>query len=171
MFCLSKFTFKNVLKKAISKAAFSFLIDEKSKLSKGRQLKYTKLQMQNYLKPGHGLSSIDSQNIFMMKMRNMFLKCNFPSMFNNMKCESDKRCQNEDSQFHLYNCKFLDKSNGLIKKQSKYEDIYTNDVSKQASVMRILVRRFNIRSQILSSSQNEESQRIPEATSYLRDSG
>ena len=63
--------------------------------------------MQKYLKSGNGLSSYESQNIFMMKMRNMVLMHNFPSMFSDKKCifrENDDSHKDDDSQIHLCQC-------------------------------------------------------------------
>lgn len=100
LLCLSKFNFKSYLRKPIRNAAFGYLMKEKSQLSKGKDLVHLKLEMQNYLKSRNGLSSFEGQNIFMVKMRNMFLKCNFPSMFSDKTCvfhDSDDSHEGEDS--------------------------------------------------------------------------
>ena len=54
--CLSKYQFKKLTKKACSNAAFCYLMSEKTKLSKGSEIKYDKLEMQKYLQPGNNLS-------------------------------------------------------------------------------------------------------------------
>ena len=58
---LSKLKFKRTIKRLIHEAGFKFLLSEKSKLSKGKELSYSKHEMQNYLKSGNGLTNNESK--------------------------------------------------------------------------------------------------------------
>ena len=54
----SKNHWKKTVKKACLDTAFKFLMSQKSKQSKGKEIEYSSLQMQNYLMAGNGLQLI-----------------------------------------------------------------------------------------------------------------
>ena len=71
---LSKNTFKKIAKKACYNSAYTYLIQEKNKLSKGKNLIYNSLKTQNYLMPGTGLSTQDLKQIYSVRTETCFLK-------------------------------------------------------------------------------------------------
>ena len=48
---ISKQTFKKIVRKACEQSAFYYLLEQTAKLSKGSEITYTKLEIQNYLGP------------------------------------------------------------------------------------------------------------------------
>ena len=127
-------------------------MEQTSRLSKGSEIIYTKLNMQSYLKPGNNLSVIDMRTIFMIRMRNLNIKCNFPSMYNDRKCIVPQ-CSDEDSQFHLYSysCQYLEENTISEVNNGSYYDIFSNNVRRQCEVMNIIMQHFMTRQTILSS--------------------
>ena len=53
---MSKYQFKKLVKNKTELACFRHLLEEKSKLSKGSDISYTKFEMQPYLQPGNNLN-------------------------------------------------------------------------------------------------------------------
>ena len=146
----SKYMFKKLVKQACFKAAFRYLINEKQKLSKGANLEYLSLKTQSYLRSGTGLSTQDIKEIFSIRTRNLFLKTNFPGMFSDDKCVK-KPCNERDTEFHLFNSDCFKKENTIVQINLDYNQIFSNDVSKQKLIKDIIIDRYKTRSNILSS--------------------
>ena len=53
--------------------------------------------------PGSGLSQDDIKQIYQIRTQNILTKANFPGLFINDKCVSDK-----DSSTHIFYCKYLE---------------------------------------------------------------
>ena len=139
------------MRKSCNQAAFKYLMNDKSRLSKGREIKYCKLETQTYFLPGNNLSVDCMRQIYCIRMRNLQLKCNYPSQYNDTKCIIPS-CISDDSQQHLFLSSYFDKNGrNLVNKDLKYEDIFTNNVSKQLIVKNIMMTRYNYRTEILSS--------------------
>ena len=135
---LSKTRFKTIVKQACINAAFSYLLVQTSKLSKGSEIVYSKLETQSYLKPGNNLTLTDMRNIFMIRMRNLPLKCNYPSMYPDRKCLAPD-CSDSDSQIHIWTCKYLETKTSICVNDVNYTDIFKNDVNKQFHVMQVMM--------------------------------
>ena len=147
----TKYQFKKKINTLCQSAAFNYLLKLKSKQSKGKEIIYSKLNIQNYLRPGNGLMVDDMRKIFLIRSQNLQVKCNFSKQFSNKKCEL-VQCNGEDSQIHLFNCEFIEDNSiaSIASSQLKYEDIFTQNVTNQNSVMRILMYRYERRLQLLS---------------------
>ena len=145
----SKNNWKKIVKKACIDSAYTFLIQQKSKLSKGKEIIYKSLQMQNYLKAGNGLTVESMKNIFYIRSRNLQLKCNFPLQYSDRKCIVAE-CDGEDSQIGLFTCNYFAGDNTNMHFQVKYEDIFSSNVPMQAAVMNILMERYERRLLLLS---------------------
>ena len=158
---LTKKHFKIIVKKACIEYAFNYLVEQTSKLSKGSEILHAKLNMQSYLQPGNNLSVSDMRTIFMMRMRNLNLKCNYPSMYDNRKCIAPQ-CMDEDSQFHIYSCKYLDEHNSITMPNNSYYDIFTNNVERQYQVMQIMIQHYITREKMLSSQASRDDPADPE---------
>ena len=156
---LSKKEFKKIVKKACRVSSFSYLLKEKSKLRKGKDIEYDQLQTQNYLMPGYGLNSDSMKKIFMIRSRNLDIKCNFPGKYLDKKCVAND-CEGNDSQIHLYYCQFLEKENSLThynpEDETPYTEIFHNNVEAQYEVMKRIMRKFTRRNEILSSNKPED---------------
>ena len=147
---LSKYKFKKIVRNACLKTTFNYLLSEKEKLSKGKQIKYNSFKIQNYMKPGTGLSTQDIKLIYSIRTRNLYLKTNFPGMFDNDKCVNSS-CQEKDNEFHLFYSKCFSEENTLVRSGIEYENIFSNNVRQQKVVKDILMTRYEKRLKILSS--------------------
>ena len=92
------------------------------------------------------------QLIFQLRSRNLPLKCNFPSQYNDRKCIVNE-CSDEDSQSDLYTCKFLEPLNIIKTNDLEYHDIFGDEVTKQVSMMNLIMRKYESRLTVLSSQQ------------------
>ena len=145
----SKNKLKAKLKEDIKKAAFKFLMNKKSKLSKGSEILYESLGSQNYLKSVSNLSKRLMQQIFMIRSRNLSVWCNFPKKNTTLQCCATL-CQSQETQNHLYSCKYLEPVNMLTDTKTEYHNVFTNNVRKQVLVTRVLLQKFASRQKLLS---------------------
>ena len=83
---LSKLKFKAILKEATEGACLEDLLREKGKQSKGKELNYSSLELQPYLKSGNGISIENMRHIYFSRCRENFLKANFKSLFQEDNC-------------------------------------------------------------------------------------
>ena len=109
---LSKQKFKSMIKSACKEACFQHLLTEKNKLGKGSEIKYSKLETQNYLKPGNDLSIEIMRRIYHTRCREIDLKCNFPSRFSDKRCLSPCK-DGQDREQHIFLCKYFSNQNEL----------------------------------------------------------
>ena len=133
---LSKTQLKNRTKKAMIKTAFENLINDKDtkQKSKLKSLKYDKLKIQKYLKTN---KITIKRKIVLFKARTRML-----NVLNNFgqhaKCPLCKI--KEDDQTHLLDCLII-KINCpeiLNNMNSKYEDIFSDNVDKQSEICRLV---------------------------------
>ena len=98
---MSKYKFKKIVREACQKFAYRYLIEQKNKLSKGKNLIYNELKTHNYFKPGTVLGQDDMKQIYLLRTQNVMVKTNFPGMFPNDKCVSSL-CMEKDSSSHVF---------------------------------------------------------------------
>ena len=146
---VSKSYYKKQLKFACENAAFTYLINQKDKLSKGKEINYNNFQMQNYFKSENNLNLKLMRQIFLLRVRNLPVKCNFPSQYSDVKCVINI-CEGDDSQSHLYFCDFVSPKNVITTRNINYNDIFMTDVSKQVTVTHIIMQKYQSRLNIMS---------------------
>ena len=118
---MKKSTLKRMLNIAITKKAFERLLEMKEKHSKLKNVKYSNLKMQNYLKPSRVKSTQNEiETIFKMRSRITDVKLNFRRKYENLDCRACN--QEEESQIHLYECLEILKNKQLKTKMMKYDD-------------------------------------------------
>ena len=144
---MSKQKFKALVKSSCERACFLYLLNENQKLSKGKELNYTKLETQSYLNPGSGISVDSMRKIYHIRCREVFVKCNFPSAFSDKKCLAPH--VEIDEQSHVYSCSFFTYPNEIISASISYEDIFGRNVEKQIEVMNIFYSRLEVRKSYL----------------------
>ena len=98
---IGKQPFKQLVKESCENACFKSLIKEKEKLSKGREIQYTNFETQSYLMSDSDLSVEIMRKIYHLRCRELPLKANFPSSFQDKMCPIPK-CMNEDTQRHIF---------------------------------------------------------------------
>ena len=121
---MSKHKFKKIVKKHISSAAFGELIRIKDTHSKMQDTKYSKLEVQGYLKSDSGLSDNRKQLLVKLRTRMYGVKANFRNHYGNQQC---RLCKTEiEDQPHLFMCqKIIENCDSLAENtQVEYEHIF-----------------------------------------------
>ena len=118
----SKTKFKDLVRKACEKACFSQCAQDKLELSKGKELFYEIFEVQPYLRPESKLSINDQRTILHIRMRELDVRANFPQAHESIKCTFP--CQENETQFHIFICKYFSPHNELISNSVDYKDIF-----------------------------------------------
>ena len=147
---MTKSKLKKYLSQSISKAAFKYLQEKKSKQSKGSEIFYSALKTQSYFKAKSELSVQMMQKIFQLRSRNLPVKANFPQMHVDVKCVIPE-CTGEDSQKGLFLCEYLEPINQIIHENIQYEEIFTDCVEKQKRIVNIIDQKYQSRVKYLAS--------------------
>ena len=115
--------------------------------------------MQSYLKAGNCTTTDSKRKVFMIRSRNLPIKCNFPSQYSDTKCVAIP-CSGPDSQQHIYNCHYLETSNAVMSHDTnddvEYDDIFTTNTDLQMIVMKKMMNKYTKRTNLLSPTQNSE---------------
>ena len=122
---MPKIKFHNILKKSIEKKALSYLLNKQGR--KGSNIKYTHLEMSEYLMPNNeNLSIDDKRKIFEIRNEMVFIPANLSSSEKIEKCI----CGEKEDMMHIYSCKYLNNNEEVI----PYEEILKEDVKLQSKV-------------------------------------
>ena len=152
---MSKKAFKAKVKNAASNAAFKWLNIVKANLSKVKDTKHEKFEMQKYL--SNPLLSIDrTKFLFHLRSRMLFLRANYRHLYNDDICPL---CCNlpgqrtRDTQEHLLLCKKLKCDTDVGQAEQGYDDIFSPDLEQQARITILLENKYKLRKKIESESQ------------------
>ena len=148
---IPKKKFKEMVKKRSEMASFERLLKEKEKVSKGKDLHYEELRLQDYLTPGNNLSISDMRKIFQVRKRDISVRANFPNAYKSTTCQS-AGCDKKETQEHVYTSGCWNNSDDVIKVNSsstQYKDVFTNNVQKRIEVTNIIFERISIRNKII----------------------
>ena len=137
----SKSSFKEIVKKQVKIKSFEYLIKLKENHSKAKNLQYTELNMQEYLKSGSNMTIRDKCFIFTARTRMLDLKANFKAGRNDISCE---KCGNHDEdQQHLLSCPELnDNCVSLATSTIEYDHLFSNDIKKVEAIGKVLDVKF-----------------------------
>ena len=102
---LSKYKFKNILKKKIEKKAYDDLMKMKENHSKMSNINYDdRLKVQSYLKSDSNLTNDEKHLLFKLRTRMAEFRNNFRNKYENIQC---KLCKSEiDQEQHMFYCKY-----------------------------------------------------------------
>ena len=127
---MRKSQFRNILKSSINKKALEYLLAKRG--SKGAEISYSSLKMQEYLLPQRieNLSISEKQYIF--AIRNRMIQIDFN--FKNGKSEKLCICGEIEDMMHIYTCNILNPEKAKI----PFDKIFENDVRKH----KIIQERF-----------------------------
>ena len=141
---MSKAKWKNIVKRSISEKALENLETRKQMHSKVKELKHTKLEIQNYFLPnGYKMSKEEIQLIFKIRSRVIKVKKNLQGMYDTYEC--GVCLEEEESQKHIYECKEIWKmKENNDEKIPDYENIMNGNVREKLEVARIF--KENIKS-------------------------
>ena len=125
---LTKSKFTNMLKEQIRRNALVYLNGKQGE--KGKEIKYTSLEMSEYLQPINNELSIEQKReMFSIRNRMLDIPYNFPGKNKHSECE----CGETEDMSHIYNCEMLNKNETNL----SYETIYTGNMKQQIEVYKI----------------------------------
>ena len=131
---MKKYKLKKMIKKAIKTKAFQYLQLEKNKKKKIKNIHYTNLELQQYLKTDK-ISLRRKKLLFRTRTRMLRVESNYGKKQSCPVCLSSSL----DNQEHLINCSVLKIScPELINIKSSYDDIYSKDIEKMSEVIRMI---------------------------------
>ena len=145
----SKKSLKTEIKSKLEEAAFKYLQTKQKKHSKVCNIKYNKLQTQQYIKCPV-FSNAEVNLLHSLRSRMVNVKDNFSSKFqNHLLCPL---CENaRDDQPHLLECTELQnrmKTEELSKGKVEYRNIFEG-VDKQKEAVQLMLQLINIREELV----------------------
>ena len=127
---MKKLKFKNIVKKACAKAAFSFLIEESKGKSKLENCNYSDLKMQKYFLI-RGFHRRKQRLLFKLRTRMVNVGANYGKSTN---CPFG--CNSLDDQPHLFQCEFLNEDAQVC----NYNDIFSNVPTKFMKITEVALK-------------------------------
>ena len=134
----SKQSFKALVKESVKTKAFNELVKRQKEHSKGKEILYRDLSLQNYLKAESPLSLEEKRFLFAARTRGLRLGNNFKQGKQDIKC---RLCKDHiEDQQSLLSCSALKH----IKSPShpKYSDIFSGNLDKLAAITKLLKVKF-----------------------------
>ena len=140
---ISEYSLQKLLKVKVDIAALEYL--NKEKKSKTKHISHTELKLQPYLRPGMA-SNFERKFVFQLRAKMVDLKANYQGSHSNLLCDL---CEKHfDDQESLLSCEKLDGSE-IVSNLPKYDDLFSEDVSKQIEIASILNKKFKLRNKSL----------------------
>ena len=134
---MPKNTFKALVKNSVTKEALKYLNDEKKQHSKVSHIVHKQIEMEKYLKPGQTTIQ-ESKFLFMIRTRMLEVKGNFRSKWSDLICPCCK-------QQHLLTCLSLIADGVITGSLPDYNDLFSDNLSRQVELSRIMKQRFKKR--------------------------
>ena len=141
---LTKSKFKMLVKNSCKIACFNSLMKDKEKLSKGKEIKYDRLESQTYLNPGNNLLLETMRWIFRIRSRDLDIKGNYPNCYSDVTCVISERNERE-TQLHFWECQKYRMNHEVSETNVSYSDIFTSDTRKQGTIMKIMKQKYEER--------------------------
>ena len=130
--------FNKLVKDAIRKKAFSELVKQQKAHSKGKEIVYRDLNLQNYLKKDSPLNNEEKRFLFAARTRGLNVKNNFKQGNPDLKC---RLCRNHtEDQQSLLTCAALNKDQAPS--EAQYRDIFSDRTDKLAKITRLLRTKY-----------------------------
>ena len=138
----SKKAFKLIVKDAVKAKAFSDLVKAQQGHSKGKEITYRDLSLQEYLKANSPLTNKEKRFLFSARTRGLDVKNNFKQGKKDLQCRLCRK-HIEDQQ-SLLTCEALDQgSYAHFSTQPRYSDIFSENLEKLAAITRVLHKKFD----------------------------
>ena len=140
---MTKEKLKIILNKAVKIKALEELNRKKQNHSKGKEIKYSFLEMQKYLRPSKiNIKHEDAITIFRLRARMTDVKVNFKGKYENLAC---KICKKEnETQDHILKCEKIS-----TEVSPEYHKIFEKDVQDQVKIAKIFNENIKRRNSIL----------------------
>ena len=150
---LKKEVFKKVCKSKVRSAALHYLNEKKQTHSKVKNIEYKTLEPQTYLKSP--LFNTESwQLLFALRTRTVkSIKSDFKNMYQEQLCPLG--CGDIDTLQNLLTCSVMSSkihTDILATHSVQYEDIYSEDITKQKEVTELYTQLLQIREELITSS-------------------
>ena len=138
---LSKDAFKDLVKKRVRATAFEELKETQKTHSKSKKIEYNEMKMQEYLTANSGMTKQEKAFAFSARAQMLDVKHNFKVGKPNLNCSLG--CNNaEEDQDHILRCPVLREKDE--KEMINYTNIYTQDHIKVTQITQILMRKFEL---------------------------
>ena len=128
----SKEGFKKLVKEKVNEAALDYLKSLQKTHSKSKNLKYSELCLQQYLKSKTSKMTIMEKS-FAFAARSRTIDVNYYKSRGQKDLKCRLGCDEEENQAHLLLCKALAGSD-IVKDVPNHDDIYVNDVPKIGTI-------------------------------------
>ena len=141
----SKMRWRNMIRKSIEENTFRKLENMKNLHSKVKDLKHTRLKMQEYFL-SNGIENVtkqDTQLIFKMRSKVTNVKNNIKGQYETLECGA---CLTEnETQKHVYECQQIwSKQNNINLEKPDYEKILWGNVEEKIKIARIFYENMKI---------------------------
>jgi hypothetical protein len=141
---MSKHRFKQLVKQKTTEAAFIYLISEKNKRKKMSHLKYSSLEMQEYLLTGNRNIS---QLIFKARGRNLEIKTHNKLRYDDNICVGCGK--NSESEEELLSCPGFCDKNEIVPEIMSYSCLFGGSLSQMLKVAKVIKNRLKVRLKLL----------------------
>ena len=144
---MKKDTFKNMVKKLITKAAFDYLLTKSESHSKMDNLHYEKLTLQSYLKSKY-IKKDEAQKIFRFRTRMENFSENFKNGSESNQCLVCMEPDTLDNEHHFIKCDVL---SGIIPEMLslKHQELFTTTDTFNQMALKTLVKAMDQRKLLL----------------------
>ena len=130
----SKQSFKTLVKDSVKAKAFKELVGCQKKHSKGKEIVYRDLGLQNYLKAASPLSIDEKRFLFAARTRGLRLENNFKQGKQDLRC---RLCKDHiEDQQSLLSCSALKHIKSPA--QTEYNDIFSDNMDKLTAIAKLL---------------------------------
>ena len=136
----SKDAFKDLVKKHVRATAFEELKKIQKTHSKSKKLEYNEMKMQEYLTANSGMTKQEKAFAFSARAQMLDVKHNFKFGKLNLNCSLS--CDTAEDQDHSLRCPVLREKDE--KEMINYTNIYTQDHIKVTQITQILMRKFEL---------------------------
>ena len=140
---MTKENFKKIIKMKISEISLEYLLRKRG--SKGKEIKYDRLEMADYLQPyNKTLTLEEKRQLFSVRNRMVEIGYNFG------KYEKCIMCGEYEDMTHIYSCEYLNEEETNI----KFEKIFNGNMIEQMKVFRTFEKNMNKRNERKSENKN-----------------
>ena len=134
----SKSAFKALVKDSVRKKVFSELVKKQKEHSKGKEIVYRELTLQQYLRSSSPLDNEEKQFLFAARTRGLNVKNNFKQGKQDLNC---RLCGGHlEDQQSLLTCPALNNAQDTL--QSDYRDLFSERIDKLTMITKLLKSKY-----------------------------
>ena len=142
---MSKRKFKKLVKEKVNKLAFDYLIAEKNKQEKVKEISYSKLQIQSYFVDGNCNTNL-SKLIFKARTKTLDIKAQQKWKYEDRMCVGCGVM--EENGEEILNCSVLQKKR-VENKKTSYNGLYSRCVEEVVAVGKVLQNGLKVRQEMM----------------------